>query len=162
MIDFSNVKSIVIPEGEVSVIARGSEILWKKVSAICTLADFTSGFVNSSTGAVGHNATYPRAVSSPLISLEQGKIYKLNSDLSTSETNSGVRVRIFDASGSYAMSVTNANMNNAYMTMTDNASSIYIASEITMTPKQDCKIRIMFLDENYVTTAVFKELEGDA
>ena len=30
MIDFSTVKSIVIPEGEVSVIARGSEILWQK------------------------------------------------------------------------------------------------------------------------------------
>lgn len=30
MIDFSNAKSIVIPEGEVSVIARGAEILWKK------------------------------------------------------------------------------------------------------------------------------------
>lgn len=30
MIDFSNVKSIFIPEGEVSVIARGSEVLWRK------------------------------------------------------------------------------------------------------------------------------------
>ena len=30
MIDFQNVKSIVIPEGEVSVIARGAEILWRK------------------------------------------------------------------------------------------------------------------------------------
>lgn len=30
MIDFSNVKSITIPEGEVSIIARGSEILWQK------------------------------------------------------------------------------------------------------------------------------------
>lgn len=30
MIDFSNVKSIVIPEGEVDVIARGAEILWRK------------------------------------------------------------------------------------------------------------------------------------
>ncbi len=31
MIDFSNAKSIVIPEGEVSVIARGAEILWQKL-----------------------------------------------------------------------------------------------------------------------------------
>lgn len=30
MIDFQNVKSIVIPEGEVSVIARGEKILWQK------------------------------------------------------------------------------------------------------------------------------------
>lgn len=30
MIDFANVKSIFIPEGEVSVIARGSEVLWRK------------------------------------------------------------------------------------------------------------------------------------
>ena len=30
MIDFSNAKSIVIPEGEVAVIARGNDILWKK------------------------------------------------------------------------------------------------------------------------------------
>lgn len=30
MIDFSNAKSIVIPEGEVASIARGGEILWKK------------------------------------------------------------------------------------------------------------------------------------
>lgn len=30
MIDFSNAKNIVIPEGEVSVIARGAEILWQK------------------------------------------------------------------------------------------------------------------------------------
>ena len=32
MIDFSNVQSIVIPEGEVSSIARGNEILWQKQS----------------------------------------------------------------------------------------------------------------------------------
>ena len=30
MIDFQNVRSIFIPEGEVAVIARGAEILWKK------------------------------------------------------------------------------------------------------------------------------------
>lgn len=30
MIDFQNAKSIFIPEGEVAVIARGSEILWRK------------------------------------------------------------------------------------------------------------------------------------
>ena len=30
MIDFQNIKKIIIPEGEVSIIARGSEILWKK------------------------------------------------------------------------------------------------------------------------------------
>lgn len=30
MIDFSNVKSIVIPEGEAAVISRGEEILWQK------------------------------------------------------------------------------------------------------------------------------------
>ena len=33
MIDFTDVKSIVIPEGEVAVIARGNEILWKKMIA---------------------------------------------------------------------------------------------------------------------------------
>jgi hypothetical protein len=120
-----------------------------------TLEDFVPGFVNSSTGALEQNATYPRAISSPLISLEKGKEYLFTSDLSTSETNAGVRVRIFDASGKYALSVTNSNMNNAYMTMTDNASSVYIASEIGMTAKQDCKVRIMFLDSNYVTEAVF-------
>lgn len=30
MIDFANAKKIVIPQGEVSIIARGSEILWQK------------------------------------------------------------------------------------------------------------------------------------
>ncbi len=30
MIDFQNARNIVIPEGEVAIIARGSEILWKK------------------------------------------------------------------------------------------------------------------------------------
>lgn len=30
MIDFTNVQSIVIPEGEVAVISRGGEILWQK------------------------------------------------------------------------------------------------------------------------------------
>ena len=30
MIDFANVKNIVIPEGEVAVIARGDEVLWQK------------------------------------------------------------------------------------------------------------------------------------
>lgn len=33
MIDFTNVKSIVIPEGEVAVIARDDEILWQKYVA---------------------------------------------------------------------------------------------------------------------------------
>ena len=33
MMDFSNVQSIVIPEGEVAVIARGVEILWQKQNA---------------------------------------------------------------------------------------------------------------------------------
>lgn len=31
MIDFQNAKSIIIPEGEVAIIARGAEILWKKM-----------------------------------------------------------------------------------------------------------------------------------
>ncbi len=31
MIDFANAKSIVVPEGEVAVIARGDEILWRKL-----------------------------------------------------------------------------------------------------------------------------------
>lgn len=31
MMDFANIQNIVIPEGEVDVIARGSEILWQKV-----------------------------------------------------------------------------------------------------------------------------------
>lgn len=30
MMDFANVKSVIIPEGEVAVIARGDEILWQK------------------------------------------------------------------------------------------------------------------------------------
>lgn len=30
MMDFSNAKNIVIPEGEVSVIARGEDVLWRK------------------------------------------------------------------------------------------------------------------------------------
>ena len=37
MIDFSNIKSIVIPGGEVSVIARGDEILWRKQKYKCKL-----------------------------------------------------------------------------------------------------------------------------
>lgn len=35
MIDFSNVKRIVIPEGDVSAIARGNEILWRKRKYKC-------------------------------------------------------------------------------------------------------------------------------
>ncbi len=121
-----------------------------------TLVDFAPGFVNSSTGDLEQNDTYPRAISSPLISLEKGKEYLFTSDLATNQTNSGVRVRIYDASGKYALSVTNTNLNNAYMTMTSNNSSVYVATEIGITPKQDCKIRIMFLDNTYVTSAIFK------
>lgn len=155
MIDFQNVKSIVIPEGEVAVIARGEEILWEKSSALCTLADFTLGFVTTS-GVVQQNASYPRAIVSPLISLEQGEKYVLTSDLSTTVIDQGVRIRVYAADGTYAMSVTNSNLNNQYLSISDNASTVYLATKITMEAKQDCKIRIMFIDNNYVTTATFK------
>jgi len=158
--DFSNAESIVIPEGEVVKIVRGSEILWQK-PLICTLADFTSGFVNSSTGAVEQNASYPRSIVSPLISLEQGKKYVLTSDLATSVIDNGVRIRVYKDDGSYAFSVTNSNLDSDYMLITKNTSSVYLASEITLEANQDCKIRIMFIDNGYVTEAKFKKMNGE-
>lgn len=156
MIEFLTAKSIVIPEGEVAKIVRGDQVLWEKDYTIATLADFMPGFVNSSDGALGQNATYPHAIYSPLMPLEQGKTYAINSDLSINLTDSGVRIRIYKADGSYAMSVTNTSFNNAYTSMTKNTSSIYVAQEITITAKQDCKIRVMFLDSNCLTTATIK------
>lgn len=157
MIDFPNAVKIDIPEGEAAIIAHGSEILWQKALKY-TLDDFTPGFVNSSTGAVEHNATYPRAIVSPLIALKRGKAYVLNSDLKTNVIDNGVRVRLYDANGKYVTSITNANLNNDYMTMTKDASSVYLARKIAMTAKRDCRIRIMYIDSNYLTTAVFKEV----
>lgn len=156
MIDFSSAKSIVIPEGEVYTIACNGVILWRKVG-IYTLENFTLGFVNSSNGAVEQNPSYPKAIVSPLIYLEKGKNYILNSDLSADAVDSGVRIRVYNANGNYDFSVNNNNLNSKYLSISNNKSNVYLATEISMEAKQDCNIRIMFLEPNYLTTAVFKE-----
>lgn len=59
MIDFQNAKKIIIPEGEVSIIARGSEILWRKQKYKQELAYLEStGTQWIDTGIYPANITY--------------------------------------------------------------------------------------------------------
>lgn len=120
------------------------------------LKDFVDGFVNSSTGAVAPNSTYPRAISSPLVLFEKGKTYKLTTDLSATKTDDGVRFRIYGTDDTYKMSLGASQITtNGYATFEalDDAgkANFYVAKDILITPKQDFKARIMYIDKNYIS-----------
>ena len=126
------------------------------------LKHFEEGFISSSTGAIAFNPTYPRAVSSPLILFERGKTYKLTTDLSATKTDDGVRFRIYGTDDSYKMNLGASQIiTNAYATFEalDYAgkANFYVAKEILITPKQDFKARIMYIDSNYVSKFKIEE-----
>lgn len=126
------------------------------------LKHFEEGFISSSTGAIAPNPTYPRAVSSPLVLFEKDKIYKITSDLSATKTDDGVRFRIYGTDDSYKMSLGASQITtNAYATFEalDYAgkNNFYVAKDILITPKQDFKVRIMYIDSNYVSKFKMEE-----
>ena len=138
------------------------EFKWSINVTYLQLKDFVEGFVNSSTGAIAPNPTYPRAISSPLVLFEEGKTYKVITDLSATKTDDGVRFRIYGTDDSYKMSLGASQITtNAYATFEalDYAgkATFYVAKEILITPKQDFKARIMYIDSNYVSKFKIEE-----
>ena len=138
------------------------EFKWSINPTYLQLKDFVEGFVNSSTGAIASNPTYPRAISSPLVLFEEGKTYKVITDLSATKTDDGVRFRIYGTDDSYKMNLGISQITiNAYATFEalDYAgkANFYVAKEILITPKQDFKARIMYIDSNYVSKFKIEE-----
>ena len=138
------------------------EFKWSINATYLQLKDFVEGFVNSSTGAIAFNPTYPRAISSPLVLFEKDKFYKITSNLSATKTDDGVRFRIYGTDDSYKMSLGASQITtNAYATFEalDYAgkANFYVAKEILITPKQDFKARIMYIDSNYVSKFKIEE-----
>ena len=132
------------------------EFKWSINPTYLSLNMFVDGFVNSSTGAVAPNSTYPRAISSPLVLFEKGKTYKLTTDLSATKTDDGVRFRIYGTDDTYKMSLGASQITtNAYATFEAlddlGKANFYVAKDILITPKQDFKARIMYIDSNYIS-----------
>lgn len=127
------------------------------------LKDFVDGFTSSSTGVVAYNSTYPRAISSPLVLFEKGKTYKLTSNLSATKTDDGVRFRLYGTDDTYKMSLGASQITtNAYATFEAlddlGKSNFYVAKDILITPKQDFKARIMYIDKNYISEFKIEEV----
>lgn len=134
------------------LVASGDMVVEKTV--ILTLDDFTAGFINKNTGAVETNSSFPRAVVSSLVELEQGRTYTLTSDISATTNDTGVRIRIYDTDDAFKLAVDANSLDNNYTSISySDGGSHYYAKTINITPKVDCKIRINYLDTNYVTTA---------
>lgn len=127
------------------------------------LKDFVEGFVNASTGVVAPNSTYPRAISSPLVLFEKGKTYKVTSNLSATKTDDGVRFRIYGTDDTYKQSIGASQITtNAYATFealdTAGKANFYVAKDVLITPKQDFKARIMYIDSNYISKFKLEEI----
>lgn len=127
------------------------------------LKDFVEGFVNSSTGVVAPNSTYPRAISSPLVLFEKGKTYKVTSNLSATKTDDGVRFGIYGTDDTYKQSIAASQITtNAYATFEalddSGKANFYVAKDILITPKQDFKTRIMYIDSNYISEFKIEEI----
>lgn len=118
------------------------------------MSDFTDGFINIDTGAIEQSSNYPNAIYSKMVELKAGKTYVLTNNLSTTEElGYGIRFRIYHKDKTYAYAARKEDINsNEYVTFTLNSSkAFYITDDVTITPKQDIKIRILFMDKSYVT-----------
>lgn len=140
------------------------EFKWSINLTYLQLKHFVEGFVNTSTGAVAPNASYPRAISSPLVLFEKGKTYKITTDLSATQTDDGVRFRIFGTDDTYKQSLGASQIStNAYATFEalDDAgkANFYVAKDVLITPKQDFKARIMYIDKNYISEFRIEEVK---
>ena len=94
--------------------------------------------------------------------LEKGKTYKITSNLSATKTDDGVRFRIYGTDDTYKMSLGASQIEtNAYATFEalDYAgkANFYVAKDILITPKQDFKVRIMYIDSNYISKFKIEE-----
>ena len=139
------------------------EFKWSINPTYLSLNMFVDGFVNSSTGAVAPNTTYPRAISSPLVLFEKGKTYKITTNLSATKTDDGVRFRIYGTDDTYKMSISAYQITtNAYATFEAlddvGKTNFYVAKDILITPKQDFKARIMYIDSNYISEFKIEEI----
>lgn len=138
------------------------EFKWSINATRLQLKHFEDGFISSSTGTIAFNPTYPRAISSPLVLFEKDKIYKITSDLSATKTDDGVRFRLYGTDNTYKMSLGASQITtNAYAIFEalDYAgkANFYVAKDILITPKQDFKARIMYIDSNYVSKFKIEE-----
>ena len=99
-----------------------------------------------------------------MVLFEKGKTYKVTSNLSATKTDDGVRFRIYGTDDTYKMSLGASQITtNSYATFEalDDAgkANFYVASEIKITPKQDFKARIMYIDSNYISEFKIEELD---
>lgn len=95
---------------------------------------------------------------------EKGKTYKVTSNLSATKTDDGVRFRIYGTDNTYKKSLSAYQITtNDYATFEalDDAgkANFYIAKDILITPKQDFKARIMYIDSNYISEFKIKGLD---
>ena len=123
-------------------------------STLLTLDDFQDGFVNMTTGVVESNSTYPNSIYSKLVTLRSGKTYTLTND--SDGTKELLRIRLYNTDESYIGNL-NTTGSTAYVTSTSDVSNLFLAKTLTITPKQDLKVRIMYLDKSLLTKTELKE-----
>lgn len=164
MFTFNNkeIKKVKFNNNSLSRLLFNNIVIFESYQGL-QLKNFVDGFVNGTTGDVVYNSNYPRAISSPLVLFEKGKIYKITSDLSATRTDDGVRFRIYDVDDGFKMGIGASQINtNVYATFealdTAGNSNFYIAKDVKITPKQDFKCRIMHIDKNYISDFKLEEI----
>ena len=110
-----------------------------------------NGWIESDGTLNTENTNYQNAVSSPFVLMENGKTYSLRSN-----NNGGVRFRVYDTNEVFKLGITKDSSNpnnaatNAYLTINGD-SDFYNVSNATITPKQNCKLRITYMSSNSLT-----------
>lgn len=123
-------------------------------STLLTLDDFQDGFVNMTTGVVESNSTYPNSIYSKFVTLRSGKTYTLTND--SDGTKELLRIRLYNTDESYIGNL-NTTGSTTYVTSTGDVRNLFLAKTLTITPKQDLKVRIMYLNKSFLTKTELKE-----
>ena len=94
---------------------------------------------------------------------EEGKTYKITTNLSATKSNDGVRFRIYGTDDTYKQSIGDTQITtNSYATCEalDDVckANFYVAKDILITPKQDFKARIMYIYKNYISEFKIEEI----
>lgn len=111
------------------------------------LGEMHIGFVNSSTGNIEHNASYPLTSYYDFVRLKAGATYKLTCRFryTPADVNDGtLRIRVYDINQRFLGGITDFNGNNQY-SLRVKSDNRYLSDSFTITPISDRYVRIMVI-----------------
>ncbi len=127
--------------------------------SLVNIKDLKKGFINKDTGEIQQNDSYPNAIYSDFITLKAGQKYHMINNLFTNNKDDGIRFRVYDTNEVFKEAITEAAItSNDYATFTLKSSNgFYMTDNVEIVPKQDIKLRIMFINNKYVTSCFLFE-----